>query len=321
MLVAIKCYTTCVFKLLVSLSQYGLVSLLKQYLGTDLLPEYLEIALIQRSALSSRATLSNLESLVLSIKQNGLLQPIIVRPNRAKFEVVAGNRRLEACKRLHWVRVPCLVKELSDKQAYEIGLIENIERETLTPVEMARAFQKYVKEKGWGGVKALAQAIGRSEEYVSHKIALLSLPPTVLELIESEKISPGSAHELIWIKDAKDQETLAKAIVENKLSSKKVREVVVLSRNTGFGVSDILDGVYPSRIKQHQKSSAEKMVVFLEKSILALRICVVRLDSIIEELDNQMSCDSLKELLIRKRLNIHNQIDELIRFKKSINII
>ena len=99
-----------------------------------------------------------------------------MRLSDIKFEVVAGNRRLEACKRLHWLKVPCLVRELSDKEAYEIGLIENIERETLTPIEEAKAFQMYVKEKGWGGVKALAEKIGRSEEYVSHKIALLSLP-------------------------------------------------------------------------------------------------------------------------------------------------
>src|SRR5208283_5157532 len=98
-----------------------------------------------------RKTLSNLGSLIESIKENGLLQPIIVRLSGNKFEVVAGNRRLEACKRLHWLKIPGLVRELSDKEAYEIGLIENIERETLTPVEEAKAFQLYVKAKGWGG--------------------------------------------------------------------------------------------------------------------------------------------------------------------------
>jgi ParB family chromosome partitioning protein len=299
-----------------------LVSILKQYLRTDLLPEYIDIALIRHSSLNARATLSNLDTLMQSIKQNGLLQPIIVRPNSNKFEVVAGNRRLEACKRLHWIRLPCLVKELSDKQAYEIGLIENIERETLTAVEMARAFQRYVKEKGWGGIRALAQTIGRSEEYVSHKIALLSLPPSVLELIEAEKISPSSAHELVWMKDSKDQKTLAKAIVEKNLSAKKVREVVVLTRrNSGLEVNDIVDSVYGSKVRR-EKSSAEKMITFLDKSILTLRICVLRLDSIIEELDNQeVDSDSLKELLIRKRLNVHNQIDELIRFKKTIDVL
>jgi ParB family chromosome partitioning protein len=299
-----------------------LTSILKQYLRSDLLPEYIDIALLRHFPLNVRADLSNLDSLMASIKQNGLLQPIIVRPKNNKFEVVAGNRRLEACKRLHWVRIPCLVKELSDKQAYEISLIENIERETLTPVEMARAFERYVKERGWGGVRELAQTIGRSEEYVSHKIALLSLPPSVLELIESEKISPSSAHELVWMKDAKEQKMLAKAIVEKKLSAKKVREVVVLSRrNSELGVNDIVDSVYTSRTKS-EKSAAEKMITFLDKSILTLRICVLRLDSIIEELDNQEvdSDNSLKELLIRKRLNVHNQIDEIIRFKKSISI-
>jgi ParB family transcriptional regulator, chromosome partitioning protein len=302
-------------------TQHVLVSILKQYLRTDLLPEYIDIVLMRHSPLNARASLSNLDSLMLSIKQNGLLQPIIVRPNANKFEVVAGNRRLEACKRLHWVRIPCLVKELSDKQAYEIGLIENIERETLTPVEMARAFQQYVKEKGWGGVRTLAQTIGRSEEYVSHKIALLSLPPSVLELIDSEKISPSSAHELVWMKNEKDQKRLAKAIVAKKLSAKKVREIVVVSRSSELAINNIVEGVHTTKTKR-EKSSVEKAVTLLDKSTLTLRICVLRLDSIIEELDNQVvNSDGLKDLLIKKRLNVHNQIDELIRFKKSINIV
>jgi ParB family chromosome partitioning protein len=308
------------------MKQGSLVSILKQYLRTDILPEYIDINLVRHSALNARENLSNLESLILSIKQNGLLQPIIVRPSGSKFEVVAGNRRLEACKRLHWVRIPCLVKDLSDKETYEIGLIENIERETLTPIETARAFQRYVKEKGWGGVKALARTIGRSEEYVSHKIALLSLPPLVLDLINSDKISPSAAHELIWMKDAEDQKTLGRAIVQKKLSAKKVREMVILSKN-GVEIDDLVtdnklvveEGL--SSTKSPERAVAEKRMRLLDNSILTLRICVLRLDSLIEELDDQSKSDSLREILIKKRFYVHNQIDELIRFKKSIVIL
>lgn len=301
-----------------------MVSALKQYLRTDIIPEYVDIGLVRHSLLNARENLSNLESLVSSIRQNGLLQPIIVRPAKNKFEVVAGNRRLEACRKLHWVRIPCLVKELTDKQAYEIGLVENIERETLSPIEMARAFEQYVKEKGWGGVKALAESIGRSEEYVSHKIALLSLPPTVLELIDSDKLSPSTAHELIWLKNAKDQQTLAKVVVDNKLSAKKVREMVVLSKSheeAGVHFDDVVEAYARSDEGKGERVTVEKSLKILDKSILTLRICVLRLDSIIEESDDQVRSESLRELLIKKRLNVHNQIDELIRFKKSFSVV
>ena len=81
------------------------------------------------------------------------------------------------------MKIPCLIREFSDKEAFEIGLVENIERRTLTPIEEAVAFQKYVQKTGWGGVTELARAIGRSKEFVSHRMSLLKLPRDVLELI------------------------------------------------------------------------------------------------------------------------------------------
>jgi ParB family chromosome partitioning protein len=222
-----------------------------------------------------------------------------VRISGNKFEVVAGNRRLEACRRLHWIKIPCLVRDLSDKEAFEIGLIENIERETLSPIEEAKAFQLYVREKGWGGVKSLAEKIGRSEEYVSHRIAFLGLPKVVLDLISSDKISPSAAHELVWMKDADNQESLAKTAVKLGLSAKKVREVVVLSKS-GQRMEEIISTI-------DTKSNG-----------LTLRICILKLDSIIEELDNEARSENLRQVLIQKRLLVHNEIDDLILLKKSL---
>src|SRR5271157_346495 len=161
-----------------------------------------------------------------SIRTKGLLQPIIIRISEQRFQVVAGNRRLEACRRLHWVRIPCLVREFSDKEAYEVGLIENIERRTLSPLEEAMAFQMYVQESGWGGASELARAIGRSKEFVSHRISLLRLPKDVLDLISTEKVAPSTANELIWMNDPKGQRDFAKAISGKNLSTSKVREAV-----------------------------------------------------------------------------------------------
>lgn len=287
---------------------------MKQYLRGDLVPEFIDVKLIQHSRYNSRTSPTNLRSLIDSVKQNGLLQPILVRISESRFEVVAGNRRLEACKRLHWVKIPCLVRELSDREAFEIGLVENIERETLTPIEEAKAFQLYVQERGWGGVKSLAERIGRSEEFVSHRIALLGLPKSVLELISSDKISPSAANELVWMKDSEGQESLAKTAVKLGLSAKKVREVVVLSKN-GHKTDDIISCIDD---RKDSEDSMERQLKLLEKSILTLRICILKLDSIIEEVDNETKSDSLRQVLIQKRLHIHNDIDDFILVKKSL---
>ena len=289
----------------------------------DLIPEYVDSRLIDHSPWNARVPSLNLESLMESIRNNGLLQPIIVRIVKKRFEVVAGNRRLESCKRLHWVRIPCLVREFSDKEAFEIGLVENIERKTLTPVEEALAFQNYVQKSGWGGVTDLAKAIGKSKEYVSHRMSLLKLPQDVLDLISTEKLAPSSGHELIWMKNPRGQRKLANALVGKNIPTIKVREAVNLFRD-GLEIENVLSSVVgisePSPVENFERNDLlknRKYFKLLDKSILCFRICMVRMDSLIEELETGENEDNLKQLLIKKRLLIHNQIDELIQLKRT----
>ena len=94
-----------------------------------------------------------------------------------------------------------MIKELSDKEAYEVSLVENVQRETLDPIEEAMAFENYVKKFGYGSTTRLSKQIGKSEEYVSHRILLLSLPNDVLKNVSSRQLSPTVAEELIWLKD------------------------------------------------------------------------------------------------------------------------
>jgi ParB family transcriptional regulator, chromosome partitioning protein len=257
-----------------------------------------------------------------SLRRNGLLQPIIVRIFKQRFQVVAGNRRLEACRRLHWIRIPCLVRDLDNKAAFEIGLTENIERKSLTPLEEARAFRKYVRENSWGSETALAIAIGRSKAYVSHRIRLLSLPDDVLELIESDKIDPSTAGELTPIDNPQAQTTLAKALSDKKISTLEAREAVAIYRS-GLGINSLLnlfgvgEAVGASDNGLENEKNQRKYLHLLNKSILALKVCIVRLDSVIEELDSPGEMCNLKDLLIKRRLLIHNQIDDLLRLKRQ----
>lgn len=134
--------------------------------------------------------------LVSSIREHGLLQPILIRRLNHGFEIVAGHRRFQACRSLHWRLMSCKIREMSDRQAYEIQLTENIQRKSMDPIEEAEAFKKYVVDFGWGGVSELAKKIGKSEEYVSHRIQLLKLPEDVRQVISDNQINVSQAIEL-----------------------------------------------------------------------------------------------------------------------------
>ena len=99
------------------------------------------------------------DELALSILQYGLLHPIIVRIRESHFEVISGIRRYLACKKLRWKKIPCHVIEVSDKDSFEISLVENIQRKFFNPIEEARAFKVYTTDYGWGGLSELAQKI------------------------------------------------------------------------------------------------------------------------------------------------------------------
>ena len=119
--------------------------------------EDIDIYRIKQPPECYRSSSSNVSELASSIKLKGLLQPIIVRTKRdGYFEMVAGNRRLQACKMIGWRKIICHIVELDDKQAFEISLIENIHRKTLNPIEEAQAFRSYVNDLGWGGISDLA---------------------------------------------------------------------------------------------------------------------------------------------------------------------
>src|SRR5580658_5419615 len=139
--------------------------------------EEVAIRSIRPSRHPLRDELTGIEDLARSIEQNGLLQPVVVRPVESTFEIVAGNRRFAACSKLGWSKMLCNVMELDDKEAFQLSLVENIQRRTLNPLEEAAALRRYVSELGYGGVTELGRRIGKSQEYITRRIQLLELPP------------------------------------------------------------------------------------------------------------------------------------------------
>ncbi|MDH5363441.1 MAG: ParB/RepB/Spo0J family partition protein, partial [Aigarchaeota archaeon] len=178
-----------------------------------------------KSSFNMRVAERGVGELAVSIRRHGLLHPIIVRPSGQVFELVAGHRRLEACRTLGWEEVSCVVRNLSDKEAYELALTENVQRKTLDAVEEAEAYKRYVNDQGWGSVSDLARKIGKSEEYVSHRLLLLRLPSEILEKLRTEQLTPWQAQELVWLDDPSLATELSHSIVAHKFTVKQIRNV------------------------------------------------------------------------------------------------
>jgi ParB family transcriptional regulator, chromosome partitioning protein len=160
----------------------------------------LPIALMQPSAFQPRREIHQqpLEDLAASIKENGVIQPIVVRrlpagtPEGVRYEIVAGERRWQAAKLVGLTDIPTIVRDLSDREATAVALIENIQREELTPAEEARALKRLVADFDLTHER-LAEVVGRSRAAVTNLLRLLDLPDGVVALIDAKKISMGHA--------------------------------------------------------------------------------------------------------------------------------
>jgi ParB family chromosome partitioning protein len=170
---------------------------------------------------------AELDALARSIRERGVLQPLLVRPGGsgpAGYEIVAGERRWRAAQRAGLPEVPVVVKELSDRETLELALVENLQRADLSPLEEARAFRRLTEDYAHTQ-EDVAEAVGKSRSHVANTLRLLALPPSVQELVESGGLSAGHARALIGCAAA---ESLARTVIERDLS---VRETEALVRH------------------------------------------------------------------------------------------
>jgi ParB family chromosome partitioning protein len=268
---------------------------------------------------SLREVTSNLEELAESIKQYGLLQPIVIRPKSPGYEVVAGNRRLAAAKLLKLRKLSCQVIELSDKEAYEVGLVENLQHKTMNPIEESIAFKKYVNSYGWGGVSELAKHIGKSREFVTKRIQLLSLPEEIQHEIIRQRMTPSVALELL----ASDKETIRETgefVIKNSLTKIEARNLVknLMNENvTQNGITINRDEIEETPNKD--LTSHERELYLLDKglmkSITIMKSTLASFDDVINSVDYNWI---LKELLMQYRLIIHGDIDTFLKLRKRL---
>ena len=167
----------------------------------------------------------NLKDLTSSIKQRGIIQPIIVRKsseNKSKFEIIAGERRWLAAQRAGLHEVPVVITEADDLRSLEFAIVENVQRNDLNAIEEARGYQRLINEFSYDQEK-VSKFIGKSRSHISNFLRLLVLPEGVLKLIEAKQLTPGHAKILVGLDNA---EFVAKKIIEKKLSVRQAENFV-----------------------------------------------------------------------------------------------
>ena len=195
----------------------------------------------------------SLEELTNSIKERGVIQPIIVRPSKltdGKYEIIAGERRWLASQNAGLHDVPVVILNVDDVKSLEFAIVENVQRQDLNPIEEARGYQRLIDDFNYNQEK-LSKFIGKSRSYIANSLRLLSLPDEVLLMVEQGNLSAGHARSLINLNNCVE---IAKKIIQKKLSVRQSEILVKQFRNKKFKLVSKKD----SNILEVQKSLEEK---------------------------------------------------------------
>ncbi len=202
---------------------------------------------------------SNLADLTNSIKQRGMIQPIIVRKStneNSKFEIIAGERRWLAAQKAGLHNVPVVVTVADDLKSLEFAIVENVQRHDLNPLEEAQGYKRLIDEFNYDQEK-VSEFIGKSRSYIANSLRLLTLPESVIKLIESLKLSAGHAKVLVGLENAG---FVANKIVEKKLSVRQAENFVKIFKTKKNQLKDNKD----ANIKELEKSLSEKIGLNVE---------------------------------------------------------
>jgi ParB family chromosome partitioning protein len=197
----------------------------------------IEIDLIEPNNLQPRTKFDerHLEELAASIKENGIVQPILVRKlSGGRYQLVAGERRWRAAQRAGLSRIPAVLRDITDDKMLELALIENIQRQELNPIEEAHAYKRLIDTLGLTQ-ETVAQRVGRDRTFVTNYLRLLRLPEDIQQLVEENKLSMGHARTLLGIDDADQQRKLAKSIIEKGLSVRETERLTKRVINNHLG--------------------------------------------------------------------------------------
>lgn len=165
-----------------------------------------------------------IEELANSIKENGLIQPLIVRKQNRNYQIIAGERRYRACKLVGLKTVPCIIKDIDDKQMDTYAIIENIQREDLTPIEEANAYKTLLETYGMSQTE-LASKVGKKQSTIANKLRLLKLSDEVKEALKAKTITERHARAMLSL-DQDKQETILHQVIDKSLNVKQTENLI-----------------------------------------------------------------------------------------------
>ncbi|MEO0923958.1 MAG: ParB/RepB/Spo0J family partition protein [Pseudomonadota bacterium] len=209
----------------------------------------------------------DLDELAESVRQKGIIQPLIVRPDpksEGSFQIVAGERRWRAAQKVSLHRVPVIIRDLDDTEVLELAIIENIQRSDLNPVDEARGYQQLMNRFGHTQEK-MAEALGKSRSHIANMVRLLTLPEQVLEFVQKGALSMGHARALV---PAENPMALAQQIMAKKLSVRDVEKLLKAPR----------DGANTSSSRKTQTKDADTRQI--EKDLSAALGMLVSIDHV-----------------------------------------
>lgn len=217
---------------------------------------YVQSSLIRPNPFQPREEFNqeSIDELAQSIKEKGVIQPLLVRRKGDHFELIAGERRFRASNLLGLKELPIIVKDVSDQDSLELALIENIQRENLNPIEEARAFQ-YLIDKFNMTQERISEVLGKARSTVTNTLRLLKLPQEIRDELKKGRISFGHGRVLLEVEDQNLQRKLAQETIAKELSVRelenlvKVRRVRIPKRKIGSGLRDPQVAVFEERLQ------------------------------------------------------------------------
>ena len=187
----------------------------------------IDLSLIDRNQSQPRKNFDEkaLKELAHSIKQHGIIQPIVLRKVGDRYQIVAGERRFRASKMVGLKKIPAVIKEFTEREMSEVAIIENLQREDLNPIESAKAIQNLIECYNLTQ-ETVADRIGKSRSAVTNTLRLLTLPNEIIELVEQSKLSAGHARTLLAVEDSSKQKEFALLCLQKKLSVRDLESLV-----------------------------------------------------------------------------------------------
>ena len=187
----------------------------------------LKIEEIDFSQVQPRQEISpgKLEELIASIREKGVIQPVLVRPKEDGYELIAGERRLRAARKLGFTQLPAIIKDVEDSEALQLSLIENIQREDLNPLEEAQAYEQLISKFGFTQEK-IARMVGKNPSSVSNSLRLLKLPKEIQSALRKGMITMGHARSILALKGLDMQGHIFKRTVAQNLSVRELESLV-----------------------------------------------------------------------------------------------